>query len=101
MPTRPKQNVSLYSEEQVAAYDDARDVLEEQGVDVDELSQGEVLACLSREYVDEVRVESSGGNRRRAAVWDAVTVAAPLLGFAAVILVVVVGVGLLAIQVLA
>ena len=57
MPDAPKKNVSLYRDEQVDAYQDARDQLAACDVDVDSLSEGDVLAALSREYVDAVEAD--------------------------------------------
>lgn len=60
----------MYRSEQVDAYREARDLLERRGVDVDELAEGDVLATLSRDYVEAVgqpdrsdTPETQGGRR--------------------------------------
>lgn len=50
MPKRPERTVALYDEEQVEAYEAAREQLAADGVDVEDHSEGDVLAAISRRY---------------------------------------------------
>lgn len=59
MPNSPKQNISLYRDEQVEAYDRAKAKLADRGVDVEELSRGDVLATLATDYTHLVAEEES------------------------------------------
>jgi hypothetical protein len=59
MPNSPKENISLYREEQVEAYERAKAELAARGVDVEDLSRGDVLATLAADYTEVVSESES------------------------------------------
>lgn len=50
MAKRPEKTIALYRREQVEAYEAARAQLVAEGVDVEEHSEGDVLATISARY---------------------------------------------------